>query len=82
VFSERPLPPRSIIRVETPSGAGYGDPLTREPERVLADIIADRVSVEGARRDYGVVLNAEGVDLEGTRATRACLKADRQNSGH
>ena len=82
VFSERPLPPRAIIRVETPSGAGYGDPLAREPERVLADVIADRVSVEGAQRDYGVMLDTDGVDLEGTKIMRARLKEEKRGRGH
>ena len=75
----RLLPPRAIIRVETPSGAGYGDPLTREPERVLADVIADKVSVEGARRDYGVIVNSGGVDLEATAITRDRLREEERN---
>jgi N-methylhydantoinase B len=81
VFSERPLPPRAVIRVETPSGAGYGDPLERDPARVLADVVADRVSVEGARRDYGVVLDRDGVDLEGTENLRVRLRQEKQNRG-
>jgi hypothetical protein len=40
---------------------------------VLADVRAGMVSTEGARRDYGVELDAMGraVDIEATRALRA-----------
>lgn len=53
-------------------GGGYGDPLGREPERVLEDVIQGYVSVEGARRDYGVVIDPQTleVDPEATRQLR------------
>ncbi len=37
-------------------GGGWGDPLVRDPQAVLDDVIDEYVSVEGASRDYGVVL--------------------------
>ena len=37
-----------------------GDPLTREPERVLADVVNGYVSLEAAERDYGVVIRFTG----------------------
>ena len=70
VFSERSLPVGSVIRVETPSGGGYGDPLARDPERVLADTLAGKVSVEGAERDYGVVVVDGRIDAVATERTR------------
>ena len=81
VFSEMPLTPGATIRVETPSGAGYGDPLERDPERVLADVTAGKISTEAALRDYGVVLAARSVDLPGTRDLRARLAAERRAHG-
>ena len=49
--------------------AGGGDPLKCDPQSVLDGY----VSVEGARRDYGVVLTPDGreVDRDATRAARA-----------
>src|SRR5262249_26049371 len=44
-------------------GGGWGDPLARPPERVLGDVLDEYVSVEGARRDYGVVLTGSLEDL-------------------
>ena len=37
-------------------GGGWGDPLDRDPQAVLDDVWDEYVSVEGAVRDYGVVI--------------------------
>jgi N-methylhydantoinase B len=59
---------------------GYGDPLDREPERVLNDVAQEVVSAEWAERLYGVVLRgpAGPVDLEATRARRQALREERR----
>jgi N-methylhydantoinase B len=41
-------------------GGGFGDPLERDPRAVLEDVRDGYVTVEGARRDYGVAVVAEG----------------------
>ncbi|MBM09440.1 MAG: hypothetical protein CMF69_07670 [Magnetovibrio sp.] len=69
-FSEYPVDSGSIVRVETPSGAGYGDPLSREPAKVLDDVINGKVSSAGAEADYGVVLKDHSVDENLTRELR------------
>ncbi len=57
-------------------GGGWGDPLERDPERVLEDVLDEYVSVEAARRDYGVVLRGSleagdlALDVEGTQRRR------------
>jgi len=52
-------------------GGGFGDPLTRDPELVAADVRAGMVTVEGAARDYGVIVDDEGaVDAPATRRLR------------
>jgi N-methylhydantoinase B len=54
-------------------GGGWGDPLEREPGSVLDDVLDGYVSIEGALRDYAVVLTSDGrgLDLEATRTARA-----------
>jgi N-methylhydantoinase B len=58
-------------------GGGWGDPLDRDPEAVLDDVLDEYVSVEGARRDYGVVLTGSldeltlSVDVDATARVRA-----------
>lgn len=68
-----------VLVIETGGGGGYGDPLKRPPEKVLADVLDGKVSPEAARRDYGVVLDGRGtsVDAGATAERRACLAAAR-----
>jgi N-methylhydantoinase B len=57
--------------VETPGGGGYGDPFSREPRRVVADVAQGLVSREAALRDYGVALHDDGsLDEAATRSLR------------
>jgi len=56
------------------SGGGYGDSFARDPDAVLGDVTLGKVSVEGARRDYGVVIEMTdtgfGVDWKATETLR------------
>ena len=45
-----------VVSYFSPSGGGYGDPLEREPNKVLDDVLDGFISVDHARNDYGVVL--------------------------
>ena len=45
-----------VVEYLSPGGGGYGDPLERDPERVLRDAVLGYISREQAREDYGVVL--------------------------
>ena len=62
-----------VFRHELAGGGGWGDPLERDPQHVLKDVRNEYVSVEGARRDCGVVIDAENwvVDETGTARLRA-----------
>ena len=57
-FSHEAVPVRAddVVRVITPGGGGWGDPLERDAEAVRLDVLRGLVSIESARRDYGVVL--------------------------
>ena len=61
-------------------GGGWGDPLDRDPQAVLDDVLDEYVSVEGATRDYGVVLTGSLADLTlAVDATAtATLRAERR----
>ena len=58
-----------------PGGAGWGDPLERDPDQVLADVLDRMVSIDAARTAYGVVLSPEGtaVDHDATKECREAL---------
>jgi N-methylhydantoinase B len=70
------LRPGERIVFDYGGGGGWGDPLERDPQAVLDDVLDEYVSVEGARRDYGVVLTGSladlslGVDEAATRRLR------------
>jgi N-methylhydantoinase B len=73
------LEPGDVIRVGTQGGGGYGDPLARDPERVLADVRACVVTVAAACRDYGVVTDGTTIDRAATAALRSELGARRRS---
>ena len=54
-----------VYAMRLPGGGGYGDPRRRPVDDVLRDVVRNAVSVEAARRDYGVE-----VDLRTGRAHR------------
>jgi N-methylhydantoinase B len=70
-----------VVSFQQSGAGGYGDPFARDPARVLEDVLDDYVSIEAARREYGVVLRAlEGelaVDEGATRDERARPRAPR-----
>jgi N-methylhydantoinase B len=73
-----PLRAGTVVRVRTTGGGGWGDPLERPVDEVLQDIRWRKVSVEGARRDYGVVVRHEATaDEDATVALRAEIRAQR-----
>lgn len=51
-----PVKKGEVVRVETTGGGGWGDPLDREPELVLLDVIQGKISMQAAQEDYGVLL--------------------------
>jgi N-methylhydantoinase B len=83
-YADYPLRQGDIFRLDTPGGGGHGDPLARDPQRVLDDVREGYVSAAAAERDYGVVLRQDGgvatVDEAATTARRAKLKADQHTS--
>jgi N-methylhydantoinase B len=54
--------PGTFLRYQTGGGGGWGDPLARDPERVMRDVRDEYISIEGALRDYGVVVKGDPVN--------------------
>ena len=54
------LQPGQRVQLNLPGGGGFGDPLERDPQMVLADVVEGYVSITGAARDYGVVVRYTG----------------------
>jgi len=72
----RSLAHGQAVRHVTAAAGGYGDPLERDPEMVLGDARNEKVTIEGAARDYGVrILSAPWrVDHDGTAELRKALR--------
>jgi 5-oxoprolinase (ATP-hydrolysing) len=78
-FTGKVLKAGSTIEIAVPNSGGYGDPLERDPEQVLSDVLDGFTTAELAERDYGVIVEADrsAVDLEGTRRLREELRERR-----
>jgi N-methylhydantoinase B len=69
--------PGDLLHFITWGGAGWGDPLDRDPALVIKDVKRGLVSAEGARK-YGVVVTEGGqVDAEATTTLREEMRASR-----
>lgn len=62
-----------VLRHELAGGGGWGDPLERNPEKVLRDVRNELVSMNSAREDYGVVIQSDSwsVDYNATQKLRS-----------
>ena len=75
---ETDLGPADVYYTHWQGGGGYGDPLRREPAAVAADVLAHKVSPQGARDVYGVVLDDDGhADETETSTARTALRRSR-----
>ncbi len=66
-----------LVRMITPSGGGFGDPLARDPERVRTDVRGGLLTAPTARADYGVVIAGGDVDGAATADLRVSMAAER-----
>ncbi|MEZ5076084.1 MAG: hydantoinase B/oxoprolinase family protein [Solirubrobacterales bacterium] len=62
-----------VLEILLPCGAGYGDPLERDPHAVLVDVLDELITVAEAGEDYGVAIDPGTltVDEAATRELRA-----------
>jgi len=65
------IPAGEVLVFQTPGGGGYGDPRKRPAADVARDYAAGLISKTALKRDYGVLLKANGkVDGPATREQR------------
>ena len=71
-FGLTQLKPGDVVTIDAAGGGGYGNPLERDPEMVERDVIEEYVSIEAAKKDYGVVIGPKtyNVNMEETRKLR------------
>lgn len=66
-----------VLEYRQAGGGGWGEPLTRPVEWVLEDVIDGYVTMDGALRDYGVVIVADGDKLHVDERATAERRLDR-----
>jgi N-methylhydantoinase B len=68
-----------VFRHELAGGGGWGDPLERDPAKVLRDVRNELLSPEKAAADYGVVVDVAAwcIDEAATSAAREAIRAAR-----
>ena len=72
------LHPGEHLRVLSCGGAGYGEPLSRAPELVLADVREGYVGVERALAMYGVAIDGDASRPETLAIDRSATERTRQ----
>jgi len=70
-----------VLRHEQPGGGGHGDPFLREPARVAADVANEKISLEYARHEHGVVIDPLSLEVD-EAATRALRDGPDAAPGH
>ena len=63
-----------IVRFDKWGGGGYGDPLERDPTRVVEDLKEGYITAVSAEKDYGVVIVDGVLDEMATEHRRRVLK--------
>ena len=61
-------------------GGGFGSPLKRSPEKVLEDAGSGYVTIDSARRYYGVIIDERSMSVDA--AATAALRAEIEATGH
>ncbi len=75
VMGPSPILTGDRFRHELASGAGWGNPLARDPDAVLRDVRNGVISAAKASQDYGVVISPAGtVDAPATEAARGARR--------
>jgi len=59
------IPPGTVMRQVAGGGGGYGNPLLRSAKRVAEEVKKGIISINAARKDYGVVVDPETFQVDG-----------------
>ncbi|OCA88970.1 hydantoinase B/oxoprolinase family protein [Pseudobacillus wudalianchiensis] len=78
IFSNIKLKKGDTFTRPSAGGGGLGDPLERDPKAVLEDVIDEYVSIERAKKDYGVVIREIDREIDLFEIDEEATKAERQ----
>jgi len=63
-FSKEELATGDVVRFITGMGGGYGDPMKRDPQAVLDDVLDGYITPQIARKVYGVAVVGDPVGID------------------
>jgi N-methylhydantoinase B len=71
------LKPGDVVLMDAAGGGGYGEPLERDAALVAEDVLDGYVSIESARKHYGVVIDPASGKVDGvaTEKVRRAIRA-------
>jgi N-methylhydantoinase B len=69
-YVDQKLAQTSELTIKMGGGVGWGNPLAREPERVLSDVLNGFVSVAAAELEYGVIIDPKNLQIDRTRTDK------------
>ena len=72
-----PLMGNDALYVRWNGGGGVGDPLDRDPHSVLIDVTNQVISIDAAREIFGVQIQGQSLDVDGTANLRTNLRKER-----
>jgi 5-oxoprolinase (ATP-hydrolysing)/N-methylhydantoinase A len=73
--------PTHVVDVQLAGGSGFGNPLERPIEQIEDDLLQGYITKEGAVRDYGIVLTADGrIDRQASARVRPPPAAARRQA--
>jgi N-methylhydantoinase B len=68
-----------VFRSEMAGSGGYGDPFERDPEAVAEDVRQEKMSLQHAEREYGVIVDPATFAVDAVRT--AALRESQERNG-
>lgn len=69
-----------VVRVKVAGGGGWGDPLERDVELVMDDVVNEKVSSGRAREVYGVVIDERTMEVDTAETQKLRKKMKKANT--
>jgi N-methylhydantoinase B len=70
-----------VLSAQTSGGGGFGQPIRREPERVLKDFVEGKLSRGHSKKNYGVVLTrTKKINYKATKILRDKMKTENKET--